>query len=63
MMLITQRMAICKFLAENFHVGDVVKLRINGEIHSLDKVIAFSQGSIPPQIELDNDFLFTVCWK
>ena len=49
-----------KFLAENFHVGDVVKLRINGEIHSLDKVIAFSQGSIPPQIELDNDFLFTV---
>ena len=26
----------------------------------MDKVIAFSQGSIPPQIELDNDFLFTV---
>lgn len=49
-----------KFLAENFHVGDVVKLRIDGEVHSLDKVIAFSKGSIPPQIELDNDFLFTV---
>lgn len=49
-----------KFLADNFHVGDVVKLRIDGEVHSLDKVIAFSKGSIPPQIELDNDFLFTV---
>ena len=49
-----------KFLAENFHVGDVVKLRIDGEVHSLDKVIAFSKESIPPQIELDNDFLFTV---
>lgn len=49
-----------KFLAENFHVGDVVKLRIDGEVHSLDKVIAFPKGSIPPQIELDNDFLFTV---
>lgn len=49
-----------RFLAENFQVGDVVKLRINGEIHSLDKAIASSIGNLPVQIELENDFLFTV---
>lgn len=49
-----------RFLAENFHIGDVVKLRINGEIQTLDKVVALSQGVIPVQIELGNDFLSTV---
>lgn len=49
-----------KFLAENFHIGDVVKLRINGEIQSLDKILAFSKGNVPAQIELDSDFLVTV---
>lgn len=49
-----------RFLAENFHIGDVVKLRINGEIQTLDKVVALSQGVIPVQIEFENDFLSTV---
>lgn len=49
-----------RFLAENFHIGDVVKLRINGEIQTLDKVVTLSQGVIPVQIELENDFLSTV---
>lgn len=49
-----------RFLAENFHLGDVVKLRINGEIQALDKVVSLSQGVVQVQIELENDFLSTV---
>lgn len=49
-----------RFLAENFHIGDVVKLRINGEVQTLNKVVGLTQGVVPVQIEFENDFLSTV---
>lgn len=48
-----------KFLAENFHVGDIVKLRVNGDIQSLEGVLALS-GKEACRIVLDNDAWFTV---
>lgn len=49
-----------KFVAENFKVGDVVKLRIDGEISSLKQVIALKNGKALPSIRLDSDHIQTV---
>lgn len=49
-----------KFVAENFRLGDVVKLRINGEIASLEQVIALKKGAAIPAIELKDDYMRTV---
>ncbi|MBQ8502034.1 MAG: family 10 glycosylhydrolase [Bacteroides sp.] len=49
-----------KFVAENFRVGDVVKLRVNGEIHSLEQVLAVCKGVELPGIELEEDYIRTV---
>jgi len=48
-----------KFLAENFHEGDIVKLRINGEITSLSNVEKLATTSQKPSLNLDNDPVFT----
>lgn len=48
-----------KFLAENFRTGDVVKLRINGEVSTLEHVAAAGAGQVRPSIELSGDFLLT----
>lgn len=49
-----------KFVAENFKLGDVVKLRVNGEIASLEQVVALKQGTAVPTIELKDDYMRTV---
>lgn len=49
-----------KFIAEHFRVGDIVKLRLNGEIRSLAQIVT-PQLNIPvPAIEMEDDFLRTV---
>lgn len=49
-----------KFVAENFRVGDIVKLRLNGEICSLAQIITPQLNSPVPGIEIEDDFLRTV---
>lgn len=49
-----------KFVAENFRLGDVVKLRINGEVASLEQVIALKKGIAIPAIELKDDYMRTI---
>lgn len=46
-----------KFLAENFRIGDTIKLRKNGEIISLENLIA---NGPKPSIQLDQDSMLTV---
>lgn len=48
-----------KFVAEHFRIGDMVKLRVNGEIQSLEQVMALSAGSAVAGIKLDDDFMIT----
>lgn len=48
-----------KFLAENFRIGDVVKLRIDGEISSVKDVLVASAKVTLPSIVLDQDFMVT----
>lgn len=52
-----------KFVAENFRIGDLVKLRIDGEIVSLKQVIAAKEGKTLPTIELKDDYMQTVTGK
>lgn len=49
-----------KFVAENFKIGDIIKLRLNGEIQSLMQILAAGKGGSIPSIELEDDFLLTV---
>lgn len=49
-----------KFVAEQFKTGDVVKLRLNGEIQTLKQILAADKGMSMPGIELENDYLLTV---
>lgn len=48
-----------KFVAEQFKIGDVVKLRLNGEIQSLKQILAANKGLSMPGIELEDDYLLT----
>jgi len=48
-----------KFLAENFKEGDIVKLRIGGEIASLSKVEQSSTASRKSSLLLNNESIFT----
>jgi uncharacterized lipoprotein YddW (UPF0748 family) len=48
-----------KFVAEHFRMGDVIKLRINGEVSSLERIIAAGSQAIQSGIELNDDFLIT----
>ena len=48
-----------KFLAENFQEGDVVKLRIDGEIASVSKIEQSAAASQTPALILDNEPVFT----
>ncbi|MDR1624366.1 MAG: family 10 glycosylhydrolase [Tannerellaceae bacterium] len=48
-----------KFVAEHFRVGDVIKLRINGEVTSIERVIAVGDQTLQSGIELSDDFLIT----
>lgn len=52
-----------KFVAENFRVGDVVKLRVDGEIASLEQIVAMKKGKLLPTIELKDDYIQTVVGK
>lgn len=49
-----------RFVAEHFRMGDVIKLRINGEVASLERIVAVGNQTVQPGIELDDDFLITV---
>ena len=52
------------FVAEKFSgFGDLVKLRIDGEIVSLKQVIAAKEGKTLPTIELKDDYMQTVTGK
>jgi len=48
-----------KFLATDFHEGDIVKLRINGEIASVSKVEQLASAYQKPSLILDNEPIFT----
>lgn len=49
-----------KFVAEHFRVGDIVKLRLNGEIRSLAQIVSFKFNAPVPGIEMEGDFMRTV---
>lgn len=49
-----------KFIAEQFKAGDIVKLRLNGEIQTLKQILAAGQGMSMPGIELEDDYLLTI---
>ncbi len=49
-----------RFVAEHFRLGDIVKLRLNGDIQSLSQVLSSQKGVALPNIELEGDFLLTV---
>lgn len=48
-----------KFLAENFRSGDVVKLRIDGQVKTLEEVIASSGSQSVTSLIVNNDALYT----
>lgn len=49
-----------KFLVENFKKGDVIKLRLNDDICSLEQFLALSTGVAQPTIDLKEDHIQTV---
>lgn len=48
-----------KFVAEQFKPGDVVKLRVNGEIQPLKQALALCAGQAMAGIHLEGDYLLT----
>lgn len=48
-----------KFVAEQFKLGDVVKLRVNGEIQPLKQVLALCAGQAVAGLSLTDDYLLT----
>lgn len=50
---------IKRFLAENFRPGDLVKLRIDGEVVTLDELVKKTASAAQPSIALEGDFLRT----
>lgn len=49
-----------KFVAEHFRIGDIVKLRLNGEIRSVAQIVTSKLNSPVPGIEIESDFMQTV---
>lgn len=49
-----------KYIAEHFRLGDIAKLRLNGEIQSLAQILSSQKGILAPSIELEDDFMLTV---
>jgi len=49
-----------KFLAENFHVGDVVKLRLNGQPTTIAPIEQLGKSTRKAALELDIDPMITV---
>lgn len=49
----------CKFLQENFREGDIVKLRVDGEIRTLKEVVAVTKQSDLFDIRFNQPPLFT----
>src|SRR5690606_21631649 len=50
-----------KFAAEQFEVGDTVKLLVNGQSVSMEAFIAYTESIAEPSVLLlDQDYMFTV---